>query len=95
MVDEIETNVATSHKGKRILGYSLNCKLKATVYAENNSNSSAGKKSDVDKKQYQNGTKRKRLDGAGRKPLDQQIEEVLVEWIYNRRKKDCEFLKNL
>ena len=31
--------------------------------------------------------KRKRLDGAGRKPLDQQMEEALAEWIYNRRKK--------
>ena len=34
-----------------------------------------------------NGVKRKWLDGARRKPLDQQIEEVLAEWIYNRREK--------
>ena len=31
--------------------------------------------------------KRKRLGGAGRKPLDRQMEEVLVEWIYDRREK--------
>ena len=33
------------------------------------------------------GIKRKGLDGAGRKPLDDLMEEVLVEWIYKRREK--------
>ena len=56
MVDEIETNVAMSHKGKRILSYSLNYKLEAIAYAENNSNSSASKKLNVDKK-LENGEK--------------------------------------
>ena len=37
------------------------------------------------------GAKRKRLDGAERKPLDQKMEEVLVEWTYNRRKKHFSF----
>ena len=50
MLGEIETNVVMSHKGKRILSYSLNYKLKAIAYAESNSNSSARKKINVDKK---------------------------------------------
>ena len=29
--------------------------------------------------------KRKRLDGAGRKPFDLDIEEVLLEWVHERR----------
>ena len=33
------------------------------------------------------GIKRKGLDGAGRKPLDELMEEVLVECIYKRREK--------
>ena len=47
---EIETNVVMSHKGKRILSYGLNYILKAIAYAESNSNSSARKKINVDKK---------------------------------------------
>ena len=47
MVDEIETNVPKSYKGKVILSYSLNYKLEATVYAEGSSNSSASKKMNV------------------------------------------------
>ena len=50
MLGEIETNVVMSHKGKIILSYSLNYKLKAIAYAEINTNSSARKKFNVDKK---------------------------------------------
>jgi len=95
--------VAMSHKGKKVSSYSSKYKLEAIAHAENNSNNSASKKFNVDQKRirewrkskddlisinkkYQ-GAKRKRLDGAGRKPLDQQMEEVLVEWIYSRREK--------
>ena len=31
------------------------------------------------------GKKRQRLDGGGRKPLSVELEELLLEWIYNRR----------
>jgi hypothetical protein len=76
-----------------------------------NSNRSAGEKFNVDKKRIREwrkskddlvatkkkdqGAKRKRLDGAGRKPLDVQMEEVLVEWIYNRRDKGLRVSRKL
>ena len=50
MAAKIETNIAMSYKGKRILSYSLNYKLEAVTYTESNSNSSACKKFDVDKR---------------------------------------------
>ena len=53
MADEIETNAAMSHKGKRILSYSLNYKLEAIACTESNSNSSASKEFNVDKKTHQ------------------------------------------
>ena len=59
MVDEIETNVVKSHKGKIILSYSLNYKLEAVVYAEGNSNSSASKRLNVNKKRIRDWKKSK------------------------------------
>ena len=50
MAAKIETNIAMSYKGKRILSYSLNYKLEAVTYTESNSNSSACKKFDADKR---------------------------------------------
>ena len=44
---------------------------KADVIAENNAKSG--------------GSKRKRLDGGGRELTDTDLEDELVEWIYNRR----------
>ena len=38
-------------------------------------------------KKKDGGAKRKRLEGAGHKPLDQQMEKVLVEWIYDQLEK--------
>ena len=74
----------------------------AIAYAENSSINSASKEFNVERKSIREwkskkeellslkkkdgGAKRKRLEGAGRKPLDQQM-EVLVEWIYDRREK--------
>ena len=46
-------------------------------------------------KKKDGGAKRKRLEGAGRKPLDQQMEEVLVEWIYDRREKGLRVSRKL
>ena len=101
-MDEIETNVAMSHKGKRILSCSLNYKLEAIGCSKSNSNSSASKEFNVDKKSIREwrkskdkflslrkkhrGAKSKRLNGAGCKPIDQQM-KVPVEWIYNWREK--------
>ena len=87
MADEFESNEVTiSHMGKRISSYTLNYKLEAIAYTENNSINSASKKFTVERKRIRKwkskkekllslkkkdgGTKRKRLEGAGRKPLD-------------------------
>ena len=31
------------------------------------------------------GAKRKRVDGGGRKPLNERMEEIIQEWIHERR----------
>jgi len=103
--------VAMSHKGKKISSYTLKFKLEAIAYAELNSINSASKKFNVERKRIREwskckeslqslkkkdqGSKRKRLDGGGRKPLDQQMEEVLVEWIYDRRDKGLRVSRKL
>ena len=100
-----------SHKGKKVSGYTLKYKLEAIAYAENNNISSASKKFNVDRKRIREwkdkkedllslknkdyGAKRKRLEGTGRKPLDQQMEEVLIEWIYDRREKGLRVSRKL
>ena len=63
---------------------------------ECNSNHKAAKKFNVDRKRIREwranqsklefaSCKRKRLDGAGRKRFDLDIEEVLLEWVHERR----------
>ena len=112
MVDETKTNVAMSHKGKIILSYNLIYKLEAIACVERNSNSSASEKFNVDKKRIRqwrkskdkfpslrkkdHGAKRKRLDGARRKPL------LIIKWkkylsngFTADVKKDYEFVENL
>ena len=63
---------------------------------ECNSNCQAAKKFNVDRKRIREwqanqsklesaSCQRKRLAGAGRKPFDLDIEEVLLEWVHERR----------
>ena len=96
---------------KKVSSYTLKYKLEAIAYAENNNISSASKKFNVDRKcirewkgkreelislkNKDHGAKRKRLEGAGRKSLDQQMEEVLIEWIYDRREKGLRVSRKL
>ena len=84
-----------SYKGKKVSSYTLKYKLEAIAYVENNNISSASKKFNADRKRIRewkdkkeellslknkdHSAKRKRLEGAGRKSLDQQMEEVLIE----------------
>ena len=90
--------VTMSHKGKMISSCTLKYKLEAIAYAKNNSINSASKKFNVERKRFREwkskkeelrslkkkdgSAKRNRLEGAGCKPLDRQMEEVLVKWIY-------------
>ena len=75
----------------------LEFKLEAERFAvECNSNYKAAKKFNVDRKRIREwranqsklesaSCKRKRFAGAGRKPFDLDIEEVLLEWVHERR----------
>ncbi len=93
----MEADASQSHAGKKNNSYSAEFKLEAVGFAvECNSNHKAAKKFNVDRKRIrewranqsklESGSgKRKRLDGAGRKPFDLDIEEVLLEWVQARR----------
>ena len=91
------------HKGSKITSYDAKFRLEAISHAETTSNHAASKRFNVavkrirewrkqkpellSLKEKSNGAKRRRLDGAGRKPLNEQMEESLMEWIYQRREK--------
>ena len=91
----MEADASQSHAGKKINSYSTEFKLEAVRFAvECNSNYKAAKKFDRKRirewranqsKLESASCKRKRLDGAGRKPFDLDIEEVLLEWVHERR----------
>ena len=93
----MEVDTSQSHAGKKVNSYSTEFKLKVVRFAvECNSNYQAAKKFNVDRKRIREkranqsklesaSCKRKRLAGAGREPFDLNIEEVLLEWVYERR----------
>jgi len=90
-----------SHKGKRRQKYSLAVKKQVITFAESNGNRPASRRFQVDEKRVREwranknkifvllgtkkGKERSRLHGGGRKPLSTRLEEVLLEWIENRR----------
>ena len=87
-----------SHKGKKRRNYTMKFKREATEYAEKNSNHKVAEKFNVAveriKEWRQNKlkifeptvkAKNKRLEGSGRRSLGLQLENQLVEWIYDRR----------
>ena len=87
-----------SSKGKKKRSYSMEFKKHVVVYAEVNSNRSAASHFDVEPKRVREWTKdfekvkstksnRHRLDGGGRKCIDKDLEEDLVHWIYEKRRK--------
>ena len=91
-------NNATSRKGSKIKSYTMSFKQTVAKFAKENSINSASMKFKVDRKRIREwinnlekiSTKkstRKRLDGGGRKPMIVEIEENLLEWIYERRSK--------
>ena len=99
MMDEKTRNLA-SFKGQKKRSYSMEFKKQVLVYAEANSNRSASSASNFDVKtkfirewkKYFEKTKstkpnRQRLDGGGRKCIDENLEEDLVHWIYEKRSK--------
>ena len=98
---EEANNGATSHKGKKIQKYSPAFKKEVIAYAEARGNRPASKRFSIDEKRVREwrakksniegllgstkGKQRSRLSGGGRKPLSAKLEELLLEWIENRR----------
>ena len=95
------------HKGQKRRNYTMEFKRKAIEYAEKNSNHKAVEKFNVAVKQIrewrQNKLKifeptvkpnNKRLEGGERKPTHLQLENQLLEWIYEDPK-DCMSRGNL
>lgn len=93
----MEADASQSHAGIKVNSYSTEFKLEAIRFAvECSSNYQAAKKFNVDRMRIREwranqsklesaSCKRKRLAGAGRKPFDLDIEEVLLEWVHERR----------
>ena len=94
MMDEKTKNLP-SFKGMKKRSYSMEFKKQVLIYAEANSNRSAFSASNFDVKtncikewkKYFEKTKstkpnRQRLDGGGRKCIDENLEEDFVHWIY-------------
>ena len=86
----------TSHKGEKRSAYSMEFKKQVICFAEKNSNRGAAVKFHIDVKRVREWrqkkdkivamkSKRKRLDGAGKKLMDEQLEEDLLKWILERR----------
>lgn len=94
-------HAAMSHKGEKKRSYSMSFKSEAIEYAERVSNRAAAAKYKVDIKRVREwrqnkesieglkakpkGQTRERLDGGGRKVLMEELDELLLEWIYGRR----------
>ena len=103
MADEETNRDACSHKGKLVKSYTFEKKLEIIKVAEKTSKAAAARKFNVDRRTVaewckkkdaivemacQNkGKFRKRLQGAGRKPLSETLESALMEWILERRAK--------
>ena len=76
----------------------MELKKQVVVYAEANSNRSAASHFDVESKRVREWKKdfekikstklnRQRLDGGGRKYIDEDLEEDILHWIYEKRSK--------
>ena len=100
---EVDEPATTPHKGEKVRSYKISFKLQVIEYAENHSIPAAAQKYKADhhsirdwkkKKNMlqesstsKNSKKRIPLEGGGRKPLSNEMEETLLEWIMERRLK--------
>ena len=92
-----------SGKGRKRNSYDLKTKLEAVRYSESNGKRAAARKFGVEVKRIRewcskkaeltykastgDGQIRKRLDGGGRKPLSENLEDVILEWFYEMKEK--------
>ena len=97
MVVEKASDLA-SFKGKKKRSYRMEFKKQVVVYVEANRNRSAASHFDVEPKSVRKWQKyfkkikstksnRQRLDGGGRKCIDENLEDDLVAWNYKKRSK--------
>ena len=88
----------TSHKGKKKCSYTMEFKRQVVAYAVENSNRSAASHYGMEPKRVREWEKdldkiketkssRQRLEGGGRKCIDEEFEDELVHWIYEQRSK--------
>ena len=100
---EIDEPAKTCHEGEKIRSYTISFKLEVVEFAENRSITAAAQKSNVYRHSVRDWKKKKnelqelsslvnikkriRLGGGGRKPLSEEMEETLLEWIIERRSK--------
>ena len=92
-----------SGKGKKRNSYDMIMKLEAVTFSELNGKRAAARKFGVEVKRIRewcskkaeltykastaDGQKRKRLDGAGRKPLSEKLENVILGWFYEKKER--------
>ena len=97
MMTEKASDLASSREKKK-RSYSVEFKKQVVVYVEANSNRSAASHFVVEPKRVREWRKdfekikstkpnRKRLDEGGRKCIDENLEEDLVHWIYEKQSK--------
>ena len=99
---EVDEPATTSHKGEKVRSYTISFQLQVIEYAEDLSIAAAAQKYKVDHHSFRDwkekknmlqeistskNKKRIRLEGGGRKPLSNEMEETLLEWIMERRLK--------
>ena len=100
---KIDEPAKTSHKGEKIRSYTISFKLEVVEFAENRSITAAAQKDNVDCDSVRDWKKKKnelqelsssvninrriRLGGGSWKPLSEEMEETLLEWIIERRSK--------
>ena len=92
---------ACSHKGEQRRSFTIEFKKKVVEHALRSSNRDAARRYNVDERrvpkrrtkidtladvvQKQGGTKKKRLEGGGRKLTDNDLKTDLLEWIHELR----------
>ena len=92
-----------SGKGRKKNSYDMKTKLEAVEFAESNGKRAAARKFGVEVKRIRewcskkaelthkahtgDGQKRKRLDGGGRKPLSENLEDIILEWFNEMKEK--------
>lgn len=101
----------TSHKGKHIHSYTAVFKLTVIKDAEVQGNRAAARKFDVDERRVRewrgnkeslvalsaipSGTKRKHVDGGGRKPLFKDVDDLVFDWVTSRRERGLRVSRKL